>query len=229
MRKLIAANWKMNTMPEGALGADSPYRPQSTIDVVVFSTFFDLKSCIDSGLTCGGQYGRAEEKGAFTGDISMAMLKRAGAMYVLCGHSERRRYHEESIAQIGEQLKAALDCGLTPILCIGESEDDNELQRTETVLTDQLKTYTLDKRVIVAYEPVWAIGSGKTPTSAEIATTHAFLRSLAGKDIRLLYGGSVSAKNAAEILSLPNVDGALVGGASLKPAQFAQIVSAGAQ
>ncbi len=229
----IGANWKMNTIPEGALRSGSPYR-SDIIDLVVLPMSIDLSACRETGIRCGGQAGRSEKTGAFTGDISMEILQKIGASHVLCGHSERRQHHHETDEQIAMQVEAAVAEGLTPILCIGETADQREMDETEEVLEAQLslllksQSSTLNAHnFIVAYEPVWAIGTGKTPTPSEAQTTHAFIRSLLPDPmIRILYGGSMNGQNAAEFLMQPDIDGGLVGGASLKPEEFLKIVEA---
>lgn len=224
---LIAANWKMNPIPAGALDAGSAYHPHKDVEVVVFPSFIDIKDCVAAKLNTGGQCGRSETAGAFTGDISMQMVKNAGCTYVLCGHSDRRRYHEESDEQIALQVETALAVGLKPVLCIGETWDEYELRQTELVLDRQLKRIKPDARLTIAYEPVWAIGTGNTPTVEEVTRTHAYIRSIINMTgIRILYGGSLNAKNAKEILSAQGMDGALIGGASLKPQEFATIIKA---
>ena len=183
------------------------------------------------GLPLGGQDCHAEAKGAFTGDISAVMLADAGARFVIVGHSERRQYHQESDAQVAAKARAAWAAGLTAIVCIGETEAQYRAGQTLDVLAAQLAgsvpTGATPANTVVAYEPVWAIGTGLTPTTAEIATTHAFLRArLPDAGISLLYGGSVNAANAAAIFALADVDGGLVGGASLRAETFLPILDA---
>lgn len=183
------------------------------------------------GLPIGGQDCHAEAKGAFTGDISAAMLADAGAGFVIVGHSERRQYHAETDAQVAAKAQAAWAAGLTAIICIGETEAQYRAGQTLDVLAVQLAgsipAGATPANTIVAYEPVWAIGTGLTPTTAEIAATHAFLRArLPDAGISLLYGGSVNAANAAAIFALADVDGGLVGGASLRPETFLPILDA---
>lgn len=234
-KRFIGANWKMNPPPAGALEKNSAYHSLDSAEVVVFPTFIDLQNCLRSGeLIVGAQCGRPEPSGPFTGDISIRMLKDAGVTHVLCGHSERRRHHEESDAMISEQVKCTIENGLTAILCIGESADEQELQTTEDVLKRQLahvlqfgSGIVTPPNFIVAYEPVWAIGSGRTAAPQDAQAVHAYIRSLfVYKDIRIIYGGSVSGKNAKEFFAQPDIDGALVGGCSLKPEEFRAIVEA---
>lgn len=197
---------------------------------MVFPAALHIQQCLSAGLQAGGQYGCATDSGARTGDVSMAMLAAAGCKYVLCGHSERREQHHESNAAVAQQVAAALRCGITPVLCVGETADQREMGQTEEVVAAQLQAVELDQRIIVAYEPVWAIGTGNTATPAQAQAMHAFIRTLLPKpkDMRILYGGSLNAKNATELLKQPDIDGGLIGGASLKPAEFESIVAAAA-
>ncbi len=223
---LIAANWKMNSAPAGFDAADSPYKSESAVDVIVLPSFLDIPRCNDAKLVTGGQYGRPEPSGAFTGDISISQLKSAGCRYVLCGHSERRRYHAETDAQVMEQAIAALEAGIHPIVCVGETEEERKSGKEKTTVKRQLKG--LPSTITIAYEPVWAIGTGKTATPKDAQDMHAFIRSLLPKDqqesTRILYGGSMNAANAEELLKQEDIDGGLIGGASLKPADFRSIV-----
>ena len=233
-RFLIAANWKMNPPPPlallGATGDRSlnPYHPHVDIDVVVFPAFLDIRPSIDAGLSAGGEYGHPEVSGAHTGDISMAMLKKAGCRYVLCGHSERRANHGETDDDVAAQAIAALENGLHPVICIGETLEEREKGHEKTVVKKQLKALPLESDVTIAYEPVWAIGTGKTATPKQAQEMHAYIRSLLPEDrresTRILYGGSMKAENAEELLKQPDIDGGLIGGASLKPEEFGKIV-----
>lgn len=221
MKKLIAANWKMNAAPAGFESAPA-FRSTDTAEVVVFPSALDIASVAQAGIVSGGQASRPEEKGAFTGDVSVHALKKAGCTYVLCGHSERRQYHHESDEDIAKQVEAAKVVGITPVLCIGETLAEREAGKEEEVIAKQL-SFAKDVPV-VAYEPVWAIGTGKTATTEQVAAMHAFIRSIVGGGVRILYGGSVKPENAKELLGQPNVDGALVGGASLDANSFGSIV-----
>lgn len=230
-RKLIAANWKMHSPPKGWDRADSPYRPEAGVDVVVFPSFLHIPQCIEAKLTIGGQCGRPEPHGAFTGDVSMQMLKDAGCTYVLCGHSERRREHGETDAFIAEQTVAALECGLHPILCIGETKKEHDAGKAYDIVKKQLsKVLRLKSNVSVAYEPIWAIGTGLNALPDDAQKIHAFIRSLLPKETwestRIIYGGSVTDLNAADFLAHPDIDGLLVGGTSLDPRAFGNIVEA---
>ncbi len=235
-RLLIAANWKMHAPPAGWDAPDSPYRAREDIDVIVFATFLDLQRCIAAGLRTGAQCARPEECGAFTGDICMEMVKKIGCSYVLCGHSDRRQFHGETDAFVAEQAKAAVKVGLIPIVCIGENAEERKAKKTEEVLRRQLKPLKFSADIILAYEPVWAISRGNGNTSAasadEAERVHAFIRSLLPsplqQKIRILYGGSMKAANAAELLGKENIDGGLVGNASLKSEEFGKIVEAAA-
>jgi triosephosphate isomerase len=161
-----------------------------------------------------------------TGEISLAMIDDIGCRWVLVGHSERREVFKESVELVTQKTNAALDAKLTPILCIGETLAEMEGGKTQTVLKSQLASFTPDRGIVVAYEPVWAIGTGKTATADQIAKIHAFIKTIVGKDTPVLYGGSVNDKNANEILNTKNVDGVLVGGASLDPDKFTAIINA---
>ncbi len=234
-KPLIAANWKMNEPPSGWDSDDSPYKAQDAIDVIVFPTYLDIRSCVEKFLVVGAQHGRPEDTGALTGDINMQLLSRHGCTYVLCGHSERRENHGETDAFVAKQVVAAIKAGLHAILCIGETKDERSAGEAKKVVERQLMAVmTQDassvtpEHFIVAYEPVWAIGKGISATPADAQEMHAFIRSLLPEDkkeaIRILYGGSVKPENAKDILSQPDVDGALVGGSSLDPKAFRAII-----
>lgn len=232
--RLIGANWKMNPPPPRFDAPDSPYRSSASARVIVFPSLLDIPLCKGSGIESGAQCARPEDAGAFTGDVSVKQIKNAGCSAVLCGHSERRHMHGESDALIALQVKAGLENGLTTILCIGETAKERDALSTNACLERQLQSVlSLGERnlttehFVIAYEPVWAIGTGMTPTPDDVVKTHAFIRSLLpSDDIRILYGGSVTGANAGSFLSAPGVDGALVGGASLKPSEFEKIVRA---
>lgn len=239
---LIAANWKMNDPPQHAFADDSPYRTQSHVDVVVFPTFLDLERCACAGLFTGAQCGRAEPSGAFTGDISMTMLKAVGCSYVLCGHSDRRTFHKETNEDIALQAHAALDAQLIPVVCIGETADEREKGIVREVVQSQVKTILLRlgsrvSQVVFAYEPVWAISRGNATLSAatpeDAQSMHAFIRSLLPKTMqegmRILYGASMKPDNAHALLTEPDIDGGLIGSASLDPEKFRAIVACARQ
>lgn len=245
MRVLLAGNWKMNGLRTSlaeirALNrglAETP--PRGDILVCPPATLIAeaAKAAEGGPVAIGGQDCHPLVSGAFTGDISAEMLRDAGATAVILGHSERRLYHGEADSLIAAKLKAAHRAGLTAILCVGESETQRKQGRAGEVVAAQLEACvpveTAVADLVVAYEPIWAIGTGKTPRAAEIAQMHGAVRSLLtarfggeGGEIRILYGGSVKAENAAEILAVPNVDGALIGGASVKAADFLAIIRA---
>jgi len=178
-------------------------------------------------LALGGQNCHAQPKGAFTGEVSAAMLADLGARYVILGHSERRATGE-TCPTVAAKAQAALDAGLTPILCIGESQEDYDAGQTLAVLAAQLAAlkHLAHDRVLIAYEPIWAIGSGRTPSTAEISAAHVHIKSVLGSQTSVLYGGSVNAANAREILDLPGVAGALVGSASLTVSGMQALIDA---
>ncbi len=240
-QKLAAGNWKMN-----GLGADLAQiaalaaRPAPSCDVLICPPATLLAAMASrargSHVVLGGQDCHAAPSGAHTGDISAEALADAGAVAVIVGHSERRADHGESDAVVAAKAGAAHRAGLVAIICLGETEAQRDAGETLAVIAAQLagslpEGATADNTVI-AYEPVWAIGTGRTPTTEQIAEVHALLRArlveaLAdGADMRLLYGGSVKPGNAAEIFAIPNVNGALVGGASLKAEDFGPIIDA---
>jgi len=242
---LFAGNWKMNGVNASLAEvralkralADEPARG----DVLVCPPFTLLagaaKAVEGSPIGVGGQDCHASASGAFTGDVSAEMLRDAGATAVIVGHSERRQYHAETNQIVAAKVAAARRAGLTAILCVGESDEEREAgQAVQTVVTQLEASIPGDvaaANLAVAYEPVWAIGTGKTPKPADIQEMHDAVRALLKKRfgagasaLRILYGGSVKPDNARDILSVPNVDGALVGGASLKAADFLAIIRA---
>lgn len=244
IRPLVAGNWKMNglaasareltAMKQGAADlaskADLMVCPPATL-IASFSA-----AAKGSSLIVGGQDCHAKASGAHTGDISAEMLKDAGAGAVIVGHSERRIDHKETDAEIRAKAEAAWRAGLIAIVCVGEQRAEREAGKTLDVvgaqLTGSLPDGATAANLVVAYEPVWAIGTGLTPTPADVAEVHAFIRkTLAGRfgghgaDVRILYGGSVKPSNAAELLGIADVNGALVGGASLKAEDFLGIAA----
>ncbi|SHG64944.1 triosephosphate isomerase [Cognatiyoonia sediminum] len=239
-RKIAAGNWKMNGTASdlGEILALVTDHPDPNVDVVICppATLVSSLAQMDGPVQTGGQDCHAAVSGAHTGDISATMLAAAGASHVIVGHSERRTDHGETDALIASKSKAAYDAGLVAIICIGETLEEREAGTTLDVLDVQLDGSIPDTAhaayTVIAYEPVWAIGTGKVPTTDQIAEVHAHIRAkLAGRfadgaEFSLLYGGSVKGSNAAEIFEVPHVDGALVGGASLKAADFSPIVSA---
>lgn len=229
--RLLAANWKMNPAPRGFDLPISPYRSASDVDVVVFPSTTDIDRCVAATLNVGGQAARPEETGAFTGDVSMAMLAAHGCRAVLCGHSERRQHHGETDAHVAAQVRAAVTAGLLPILCVGETAEQRAAGLAEETVRAQIEAATagLPAPIVIAYEPVWAIGTGNTATPDDIRAMHAFIRSILPATLiesPILYGGSVKPENAGDIFACDNVDGALVGGASLDSRAFGDILDA---
>lgn len=243
-RKLAAGNWKMNGLGASMAELDALIRSSAgaAADVLIcppatLVSAFAAKAR-GSAVAIGGQDCHAEISGAHTGDISAEMLADAGATHVIVGHSERRTDHGETDAEIRAKAEAAWRAGLTAIICVGETESERDAGRATEVVGRQLAGSCPDgltgANTVIAYEPVWAIGTGRTPSNADIAEMHDFLRAElvarfgapTAEAVRLLYGGSVKPGNAAEIFGLANVDGGLVGGASLKAADFAGIVAA---
>lgn len=240
-RKLAAGNWKMNGLGAALSELDALQDAASGAAEVLIcppATLIASAAGKAGNIVIGGQDCHSAASGAHTGDLSAEMLKDAGASHVILGHSERRADHGESDALVAWKTIAAWGAGLTAIVCIGETLDEREAGKTLDVIGGQLAGSLPDDatgaNTVVAYEPVWAIGTGEVPTKDQIAEVHGFLRGALvdrygeeiGNAIRLLYGGSVKASNAAEIFAVPDVDGALVGGASLKSSDFAPIVAA---
>lgn len=233
-RKLIAGNWKMHglTRDLSFLGEIGPAAPGCDILVCPPATLLAsfASTARGSGVLTGAQDCHSAESGAHTGDLSAQMLADAGASHVIVGHSERRSDHGETDSIVRAKAEAALKAGLTPILCVGETRAEREAGRAESVVAAQLAGSwpAKDGETIIAYEPVWAIGTGLTACVQDIAVMHGFIRSLIvdGSRRRILYGGSVKPDNARDILALEDVDGALVGGASLDAASFRAIIAA---
>ncbi len=246
VRPFVAGNWKMNGLSGSLaeieamrLGADAGEAGAAELVVCPPATLLAQAAFKLSGskLGLGGQDCRPEPSGAFTGDISAPMLKDAGASYVIVGHSERRTHHHETDELVRAKAQAALKAGLIPIVCVGETLAEREAGQQAAVVIRQLRRSlppeTTSETVVIAYEPVWAIGTGLTPTSGDIAVVHNGIRALlteiggpSSAKTRILYGGSVKPTNCREILTLNNVDGALIGGASLKAADFLAIAAA---
>ncbi len=247
-RKIIAGNWKMNTnCAEGvALAAAVAKGVGSSEDVEVAvcppSVYLSAigQAIAGSAVGLGAQNCYHEAKGAFTGELSPAMLVDVGCKYVVLGHSERRAIFKESSADVNRKVVAALAAGLTPIVCVGETLDERKANRTKAVVREQIEgslglmTAEQVTKLVIAYEPVWAIGTGVVATPEQAEEVHADLRKLletrytpqVAASVRIQYGGSVNAENAVTLLSQPNIDGALVGGASLKAGGFLAIVAA---
>jgi triosephosphate isomerase (TIM) len=213
---LIAGNWKMFRGPE----------PQALagLDAIVCPPFTRLRDCVDAGLTTYAQNVHWEPEGAFTGEISAPLLLELGVTGSLVGHSERRQYFGETDEDVARRTEAALAAGLGVIACVGETLEQREADETEDVLRRQVSVLTAHERLVIAYEPVWAIGTGRTATPEIAQDAHSFIKSLL--DAPVLYGGSVKPDNAAELLAQPDVDGALVGGASLDVDSFRAICQA---
>jgi triosephosphate isomerase len=221
---LIAANWKMFKTEAETRAFCSAFSPPEGVDVVICPPFTSLAAAVESGLAVFAQNVHWADEGAFTGEISPAMLKELGVAGSLVGHSERRQYFGETDESTARRAATALEAGLRVIACVGELESEREAGETEAVLRRQVSVLEPHPDLVVAYEPVWAIGTGTTATTAIAQEAHAFIKSLI--DAPVLYGGSVKPDNAAELLAQPAVDGALVGGASLDPHSFATICRA---
>lgn len=253
MKKLIAGNWKMNgslaankalladmlaTLPKPAscsiaICAPAPYLAQ-------LSELFKPLASVDAAqvaIELGSQDISQHASGAYTGEVSGAMLREFGVRYAIVGHSERRQFHGETDAVVSLKTKAALAVGITPIVCVGETLAEREAGKTEEVVKRQLAAVIHDNghcisEIVVAYEPVWAIGTGKTATPEMAQAVHAVLRaqlkaaSTHPQRVKILYGGSMNAANAAELLAQPDIDGGLIGGASLKAPDFLKIIAA---
>lgn len=230
--KIIAGNWKMNGAQNALKEMVDALQNVDTDNKVVLCVPYTML-CLDSGrVALGAQDVSAHEKGAYTGEVSATMIAETGAKYVIVGHSERRQYHEETNSIVRQKAALALNAGLTPIICVGETMEEKQAGKTMAVIESGVRESIpsdVSRDIIVAYEPRWAIGAGLTPTEAEIAEAHKLIADtlknmgLAGTPV--LYGASVKATNAAEIMSIPNVDGVLVGGASLKPDDFIPIIT----
>jgi triosephosphate isomerase len=246
MKKLIAGNWKMN----GSLAANEallreivaglPAQPACAIAVCVPAPYLAQVQALVAGtpaLALGAQDVSVQASGAFTGEVSAAMLREFACRYVIVGHSERRQYHAETDGLVADKAKAALAAGITPIVCVGETLAEREAGQTEQVVKRQLAAVIHTNghcisEIVVAYEPVWAIGTGKTATPEEAQAVHAVLRTQLkaatehAERVKILYGGSMNAANAASLLAQADIDGGLIGGASLKAPDFLKIIAA---
>ena len=246
-KKIIAGNWKMNKTPSEAKALVEAIKEKTAgaaCDVVVCPTAICIPNAIEaakgSDIAVGAQNVHFEESGAFTGELAGNMLKEAGVKYVIIGHSERRQYFGETDETVNLRTKAALKAELYPIVCVGESLKEREMGITDDTVRRQTKVAFLGisaedaKKIVIAYEPVWAIGTGKTATAEQADEVCGIIRETiktlygaeVADEIRIQYGGSMNAKNAAELLAKPNIDGGLIGGASLKPDDFSVIVDA---
>lgn len=248
---IIAGNWKMNkTITEAIELANGLMRnliDTQGVDIVLcppYTSLSDVSEIInDSNIELGAQNIHWEEKGAFTGEISSSMLKDVGAKFVIIGHSERRQYFSETNEGVNKKISAALNAGLTPIVCVGENLKERESGAAFDVIKDHivngLKNLNAEDalKLVIAYEPVWAIGTGKNATPQQAQEVHAFIRKLlsdaygadAAENIRIQYGGSIKPANATDLMSQPDVDGGLIGGASLDIDSFTQIVKAASE
>lgn len=232
MYKFIVANWKMNGSKVFIENYFNSFQKQHT-NKVIFCPPFPYLSLVKNSLTVtnfmlGAQDCHIQEYGAFTGNTSATMLKDMGCEYVILGHSERRQYHQETNELVYQKSQAALKANITPIICVGESLTDRQSKIHLRIVTQQLQQSLPDliDKCIIAYEPVWAIGTGLSATLEDINEMHQMVADLTYQKAPILYGGSVTEDNAAEILSQPNVNGVLVGGASLKPEVFNKICQA---
>jgi triosephosphate isomerase len=245
-RKVIAGNWKMNMLPNEAIDYIQAFEPlvkDAKAEVILCVPYTDLFYCImnaqNTNIKIGAQNVHFEEKGAYTGEVSCKMLKSIGVEYVIIGHSERRQYFAETDETVNKKVKASLENGLKPIVCVGETLEEREAGKTEERITSQTRL-ALDgltgeevKGIIIAYEPIWAIGTGKTATSEDannsIKSIRAEIAKIYGEDVAeeviIQYGGSVKSSNAKELFACSDIDGGLVGGASLKPDEFSKIVN----
>lgn len=249
-KAVIAGNWKMNKNPEetkALLAEVAPLVKDAKCEVVACVPFIDLPAAIEAAkgtnIKIGAQNCHWEESGAFTGEIAANMLTFIGVSYVIIGHSERRTYFGETDQTVNQRIRAALDAGLSVILCVGETLEQREQGITEELVALQTKIALLGvtkeelARVIIAYEPIWAIGTGRTATSEQAGEVCRAIRSViaalydkqSADAFTIQYGGSMNAKNAAELLAQGDVDGGLIGGASLKAADFAEIVRAASE
>ena len=248
MRKtIVAGNWKMNAskdfvdaLVDGILSGMSGVSSE-VILCAPFPYLSQVETLIGgSNLMLGAQNLSAKPKGAFTGEVSADMIKDFGVGHVIVGHSERRSFYGESNDIVAEKTKAAIDAGLTAILCVGESLEEREADKTEAVIAEQLNAVIslvgvgAFDGIVIAYEPVWAIGTGLTATPEQAQSVHLFIRNLlanssdkVAQKIQILYGGSMNADNAADLISCPDIDGGLIGGAALKADDFLQICKAG--
>ena len=246
-RSFVAGNWKMNLRHQSGMElakAVAAELGETDCEVAVCPPAVYLaavaREISGSKLGVGAQNMSAQADGAFTGEVNSAMLLDVGCKYVILGHSERRQFYHETSPLVAEKAVAALKAGLVPIVCVGETLEEREADKTEAVVGQQVReslagiSQTDAATVVIAYEPVWAIGTGKTATPEQAEAVHAFIRKLLGEiysaetadQMRIQYGGSVKPSNAAELLGQANIDGALVGGASLKAEDFLQIVKA---
>ncbi len=248
MRKpIIAGNWKMNKNRKDAeqlITELVPLVKDAKCDVVICVPFTDLDTAVkatkNTNIKVGAQNVHWAESGAFTGEISADMLKEIGVEYVIIGHSERRQYFGETDESVNKRTLKALEAGLKPIICVGETLAEREKGKTDEVVTRQTKAAFKDipkeelKNIVIAYEPVWAIGTGKTATADDANSTikvirdtmaELYCKNCAEETVRIQYGGSMNPKNASELMAMPEIDGGLIGGASLKAEDFSKVVN----
>ena len=246
--KIVAGNWKMNKTPSEAAGLIEGIRNATNqgdcgVEVVVCVPFVDIPAAAaalkGSKIGLGAQNMHWKANGAYTGEVSAAMLKDLGVQYVILGHSERRQYFAETDETVNLKLKAALEAGLTPIVCVGETLQEREEGKMQEVIVSQVTKDLAGcqesfEKIVIAYEPVWAIGTGKTATSTQAQEVHALIRATLAKmnpaqaeKVRIQYGGSMKPNNAADLMAKPDIDGGLIGGAALEAESFAAIVAAG--
>ena len=246
-KKVIAGNWKMNKLPNETITFFEELAPlvENTKNEVIICApytdlFYAILSAQNTNIKIGAQNMHWEENGAYTGEISPQMLKSIGVEYVIIGHSERRQYFAETDETVNKKVKAAHNVGLKPIVCVGETLSQRESGKAKEIVTNQIKSGLKDltkneiMSTIVAYEPIWAIGTGKTATKEDANETIKWIReeleNIYGKEnadkVIIQYGGSVKSENAKELFEMSDIDGGLVGGASLKPDEFAKIVNA---
>jgi triosephosphate isomerase (TIM) len=221
---LVAGNWKMFKGPRATIEFLEAFEPPGAVDIAVCPPFVSLAVAVGRGVPVYAQNVHWAADGAYTGEVSAAMLLELGVEGTIVGHSERRQYFGETDVTVRLRCEAALDAGLRVIACIGETEAEREAGETEAVLRRQITAIPRNDALVIAYEPVWAIGTGRTATPELAQEAHVLIKSLHETDV--LYGGSVKPDNAAELMAQPAVDGALVGGASLEPASFAAICRA---
>ena len=245
-RKVIAGNWKMNMLPNEAIDYIQAFEPlvkDAKAEVILCVPYTDLFYCLmnvqGTNIKIGAQNMHFAETGAYTGEVSGKMLKSIGVEYVIIGHSERRQYYNETDETVNKKIKAAFENELKPIVCVGETLEEREAGKTADIITNQTRlaleglTNEQVKNTIIAYEPIWAIGTGKTATSEDannsIIAIRDELKRIYGEDVSeaviIQYGGSVKSSNAKELFTTSDIDGGLVGGASLKPDEFSKIVN----
>ena len=247
-KTVIAGNWKMNMLASGIKSYMDDLKPllpkTKSCETVICAPAVNIPALLKLGkeakIICGAEDVSEHDKGAYTGDISAAQLADIGVKYCIVGHSERREYYKESDLKVNAKIKQLLDKGISPIICVGESLEQREMNLTSAHINYQVRAALngIDvsrlRKCVIAYEPIWAIGTGKTATAEQAEEVcrdiRAIIRDIYGarpaRSVSILYGGSMNAKNAAELLAQPDIDGGLIGGASLKPADFAQIIAA---